>query len=243
MRAAVLCCVAGADRDGEVPRRVPPGGGVRDGGGCSWGAGPGVCCAAESSVRSVDPGVPGSGMSSPDAVAPSRRSPLTPALQARGVGRSGRPSGCSPKVRPSFGGHVPLSGMRSSGPGRRADSQPGDSGAQLRVPRVGGAAASRRRARARDAASAVVCRAGRRCLGVAGGAGGGVTLRSLDSAYGSVETPSPRRCLGVRGRVRSSASRRAAAPAGVPTLRRRSGRGSRGGARRGGRGSGRGPRA
>jgi hypothetical protein len=56
VRAAVLCCVAGAGRDGGVPRRVPPGGGVREGGGCSWGAGPGVCRAAESSVRSVDPG-------------------------------------------------------------------------------------------------------------------------------------------------------------------------------------------
>lgn len=225
MRAAVLCCVAGADRDGEVPRRVPPGGGVRDGGGCSWGAGPGVCCAAESSVRSVEPGVPGSGMSSPDAVAPSRRSPLTPALQARGVGRSGRPSGCSPKVRPSFGGHVPLSVMRSSGPGRRTDSQPGDSGAQLRGAAGGrcgcvetARSCARRRLDGGVSGGPAVSRrgvwSGRRRDGAL--TGQGVRLRR-DAALVR-ETPSPRRCLGVcgSGRVRSFASRRAAAPAGAP---------------------------
>lgn len=221
MRAAVLCCVAGADRDGGVPRRVPPGGGVRDGGGCSWGAGPGVCCAAESSVRSVDPGVPCSGMSSPDAVAPSRRSPLTPALQARGVGRSGRPSGCSPKVRPSFGGRVPLSGMRSSGPGRRADSQPGDSGAQLPGAsggRCGCVETPRSCARRRLGGGGVsggptVSRRGGWSRRRRDGAltGEGVGLRR-DAALVR-ETPSPRRCLGVCGRrrVRSCANRRAAA--------------------------------
>lgn len=240
MRAAVLCCVAGAGRDGGVPRRVPPGGGVRDGGGVRGEQDPG-CAVPPSRVSGVS--IRGCRAPGCRARMPSRRAPLTPALQARGVGRSGRPSGCSPKVRPSFGGHVPLSGMRSSGPGRRADSQPGDSEAQLRGAAGGrcgcvetARSCARRRLDGGVSGGPAVSRrgvwSGRRRDGAL--TGQGVRLRR-DAASAAVTRRAREGAL-----LRESSRHRSA---GVPTLRRRSGRGSRGGARRGGRGSGRGPRA